>query len=201
MVSSEMLGQDGGGSIRKSIGSLQCRAWTWKNRTPETSSAYARRTLNASNTAEVETTATLSALKSRKALETSKAAKLLHLLLGMLMQTKHSREANILRLLGLLHTLEASHAVHLHALESGHLLLKAANGAARKLALKQHRKLLLLNLLLQHCLLMPLGLGHDGKLNLILLLLRIGRTHVVEAVSATTTTACMGSLGLLEESG
>jgi len=69
------------------------------------------------------------------------------------------------------------------------LLLKAAHGTG--LSLEQHRELLLLDLLLKQGLLMPLGLGNESQL--VLLLLR------VEAISATT---CLGlGMGLLEESG
>lgn len=145
------------------------------------------RTLDASNTAKIENIATLSALESGKALETCKAAKLLHLLLLglLLLKTKHGRETVLLRLLGLLlHTLKPSNAIHLHTLESSELLLKATHTAA----LKEHRELLLLKLLLKHGLLLPLGLGHEGKLKLILLLLLwIGRSHIVEAVGAGIT--------------
>ena len=144
--------------------------------------------MDASNTAKVETIATLSALESSKALETCEAAKLLHLLLLgllLLLKTKHGRETVLLRLLGLLlHALKSSNAIHLHTLESSELLLKATHTAA----LKQHRELLLLKLLLKHGLLLPLGLGHEGKLKLILLLLLwIGRSHIVEAVGAGIT--------------
>ena len=145
------------------------------------------RTLDAPNTAKIETIATLSALESSKALETCKATKLLHLLLLglLLLNTKHGREAVLLRLLGLLlHALKPSNAIHLHTLESSELLLKATHTAA----LKEHRELLLLKLLLKQGLLLPLGLGHEGKLKLILLLLLwIGRSHVVEAVGAGIT--------------
>lgn len=147
------------------------------------------RTLDTSDTAKIEGIATLSALKSSKALETSEAAKLVHLLLLLLLllKTKHGRETVLLRLLGLLlHALEPSNAIHLHTLESSQLLLKATHTAA----LKQHRELLLLNLLLKHGLLLPMSLGHEGKLKLILLLLlllRIGRAHIVEPVGAGIT--------------
>ena len=105
-----------------------------------------------------------------KALKACEAAKLLHLLLlGLLLKAKHSRKAILLRLLG--HALEPSNAIHLHALKSGQLLLKATHSAAWHLTLKQHRELLLLNLLLKHGLLLSLGLGHERKLKLIMLLL------------------------------
>lgn len=139
--------------------------------------------MEASNTAKVETTDTLRALESSKALETCEAAKLLQLLLleQLLLKTKHGRETVLLRLLRLLlHALKPSNAIHMHTLESSELL-KATHTAA----LKQHRELLLLKLLLKHGLLVPLG-----KLKLILLLLLlqwIGRAHIVEAIGAGIT--------------
>ena len=158
------------------------------DRSPVLRKSSVPRTLDASNTAKVEIIAALSALESRKALETCEAAKLLHLLLLglLLLKTKQGRETVLLRLLGLLllHALKPSNAIHRHTLESSELL-KATHAAA----LKQHRELLLLKLLLKHGLLLPLGLGHEGKLKLILLLLLlwIGRSHVVEAVGAGIT--------------
>ena len=134
-------------------------------------------------------TVTLGALKARKALETRETTKLLHLhlLLGLLLKTEHGRKAILPRLL--LHALKSGHAIHLHALKASQLLPKAAHGTG--LSLVQHRELLLLDLLLKQGLLMPLGLGNESQL--VLLLLR------VEAISATT---CLGlGLGLLEESG
>lgn len=144
---------------------------------------------HASSTDKVDITGTLDALKARKALETRETTKLLHLhlLLGLLLKTEHGREAILPRLL--LHALKTGHAIHLHALKAGQLLLKAAHGTG--LSLEQHRELLLLDLLLKQGLLMPLGLGNESQL--VLLLLR------VEAISATT---CLGlGMGLLEESG
>ena len=171
------------------------------DRSPVLRKSSVPRTLDASNTAKVEIIAALSALESRKALETCEAAKLLHLLLLglLLLKTKQGRETVLLRLLGLLllHALKPSNAIHRHTLESSELL-KATHAAA----LKQHRELLLLKLLLKHGLLLPLG--HEGKLKLILLLLLlwIGRAHIVEAVGAgITITARLGGLGLLEKSG
>ena len=160
------------------------------DRSPVLRKSSVPRTLDASNTAKVEIIAALSALESRKALETCEAAKLLHLLLLglLLLKTKQGRETVLLRLLGLLlHALKPSNAIHRHTLESSELL-KATHAAA----LKQHRELLLLKLLLKHGLLLPLGLGHEGKLKLILLLLLllllwIGRAHIVEAVGAGIT--------------
>ena len=144
---------------------------------------------HASITDKVDITGTLDALKARKALETRETTKLLHLhlLLGLLLKTEHGREAILPRLL--LHALKTGHAIHLHALKAGQLLLKATHGTG--LSLQQHRELLLLDLLLKQGLLMPLGLGNES--HLVLLLLR------VEAISATT---CLGlGMGLLEESG
>jgi len=150
----------------------------------------ARRTLNhAISTDKVGITGTLGTLQARKALETRETTKLLHLhlLLGLLLKTEHGREAILLRLL--LHALKSGHAIHLHALKAGQLLLKAAHGTG--LSLEQHRELLLLDLLLKQGLLLPLGLGNESQL--VLLLLR------VDTISATT---CLGlGLGLLEESG
>jgi hypothetical protein len=144
---------------------------------------------HAISTDVVDITGTLGTLKARKALETRETTKLLqlHLLLGLLLKTEHGREAILLRLL--LHALKSGHAIHLHALKAGQLLLKAAHGTGR--SLEQHRELLLLDLLLKQGLLLPLGLGNESQL--VLLLLR------VEAISATT---CLGlGLSLLEESG
>ena len=176
--------------IRRKVGNYKYGAESGEQITRIPAPGRARLTLDhAISTDVVDITGTLGTLKARKALETRETTKLLqlHLLLGLLLKTEHGREAILLRLL--LHALKSGHAIHLHALKAGQLLVKAAHGTG--LSLEQHRELLLLDLLLKQGLLLPLGLGNESQL--VLLLLR------VEAISATT---CLGlGLGLLEESG